>query len=308
MRSIVLTALSLAPDVNDWLAKSQHPRILHVFDHACNLVNERGEVLSIVTRQIGNGPFNLVVAGDVCFSDHIHLESPISTFQNHMTVGSVTILMDHAKSWSPRPDWEELHIQREKILAHLTQLQITNQRNGGLDAERSTTISLQSPTSILQFFNSLLSNLSSALANKDISTAKDVTSKLAGLGQGLTPSGDDFILGAMYATWIIHPPEMARNLAEEITNNAAPLTTSLSAAWLRSAGRGEAGVLWHDFFNALFIGDSSAIQLQITNLLSMGHTSGADALAGFIGTMLNGGRTAATILDSELPRTNYQPP
>ena len=67
-----------------------------------------------------------------------------------------------------------------------------------------------------------------------------------------------------------------------MTNVAAPLTTSLSAAWLRSAGRGEAGILWHEFFDALSLGDSSAIQLQITKLLSIGHTSGADALAGFI--------------------------
>lgn len=56
-----VTALSLAPTVNDWRADSRQPRILHVFDHASNLINERGEVLSVVTPQIGNGPFNLVI-------------------------------------------------------------------------------------------------------------------------------------------------------------------------------------------------------------------------------------------------------
>ena len=111
--------------------------------------------------------------------------------------------------------------------------------------------------------------------------------QLAGLGIGLTPAGDDFIVGAVLAAWIIHPLEIARSLAGEITHVASPWTTSLSAAYLRSAGKGEAGILWHDFFYALTSGNSSAIELQIAKLLSMGHTSGADALAGFVGTFIS---------------------
>jgi hypothetical protein len=73
-------------------------------------------------------------------------------------------------------------------------------------------------------------------------------------------------------------------LAKEITNTAAPLTTSLSAAWLRSAGRGEAGILWHDFFDALESAVPAQIETATNSILAMGETSGADALAGFIGT------------------------
>ncbi len=92
-------------------------------------------------------------------------------------------------------------------------------------------------------------------------------------------------MGAVLAAWIIHPPEIARVLAEEITNTAAPLTTSLSAAWLRSAGRGEAGILWHNFFDALISADRTAVQESMEKILVIGHTSGADALAGFMGTL-----------------------
>ena len=124
---------------------------------------------------------------------------------------------------------------------------------------------------ILQFSNSLISSLSIALANSDLPSAITAVKKLAGLGIGLTPSGDDFIMGAMYATWIIHPFDIASVIAEEIANTAAPLTTSLSAAWIRSAGRGEAGILWHEFFDALIEGNSSNIQLQLYKLLSVGN-------------------------------------
>jgi hypothetical protein len=67
MQSINFLALA----VNDWLANSCQPHILHVFDHACNLINEHREVMSIVTPQIGNGLFNLIVEYNVLFSEHL---------------------------------------------------------------------------------------------------------------------------------------------------------------------------------------------------------------------------------------------
>ena len=45
--------LSFTSAVNEWMMKSHHPVVLHVFVHACNLINERREVLSIVTYEIG---------------------------------------------------------------------------------------------------------------------------------------------------------------------------------------------------------------------------------------------------------------
>ncbi|MEO7841746.1 MAG: hypothetical protein ABIU06_20575, partial [Anaerolineales bacterium] len=109
-------AIALAPDVYDWLANSRYPRILHIFDRVCNLINERREVLSIVTTQIGNGPFNLVIEGDVLFSDLLNLQSPISNSSNYLNLGDLTIHTDNAKLWSPRPDWEMLRARRDSIL------------------------------------------------------------------------------------------------------------------------------------------------------------------------------------------------
>jgi hypothetical protein len=267
MRSI--NALSLAPDVNCWLASSRHQRILHVFDHACNLINERKEVLSIVTPQIGNGPFNLVVEDDVLFSDHLTPESPISISANRLILGNLTIYTADAKLWSPRPDWEKLHAHQDLILNPLTQFPIVNYQP------------------LLPI--SLLSTFSTSIATADLPSSFAVSRRLAGLGIGLTPAGDDFILGALLAAWIIHPIEIAGVLAKGITNTSAPLTTSLSAAWLRSAGKGEAGILWHQFFEALISSDPAEIQTATDNILAIGETSGADALAGFIGTLIGWG-------------------
>jgi hypothetical protein len=307
MRSI--NAIFLAPDVNVWLVDSPHPRILHVFEHACNLINERREVLSIVTPQIGNGPFNLVIEDDVLFSDHLDLESPISVFPNQLNLGDLTLHTENAKLWSPRPDWELLRARRDDIAGELKSC-LSSWKSNKFDSfyqrealprieqaalaqaekilpiiltnRQSPITNLQYPVSHLQFSNSLIS----ALASANLPSSLTAAQKLAGLGMGLTPAGDDFILGAVLAAWIIHPPEIARVFAKEVTDVAAPLTTSLSAAWLRSAGRGEAGILWHNFFDDLIFVNQTALQESMDKILSVGETSGADALSGFIGTLM----------------------
>jgi hypothetical protein len=239
MRSI--NTLSFAPDARDWLINSHQPRILHIFDHACNLINERREVLSIVTPQIGNGPFNLVIEDDVLFSEHLHIQSPISIRERQLFLGNFAISVDYANTWYPCPDWGKLHEKKDEITHRISKLQITS--------------------------NQFPSSLPSALANADISSCLAAASQLAGLGQGLTPSGDDFIMGAIHAAWIIHPLEVASAFAGEIANASASLTTSLSAAWLKSAGKGEAGILWHEFFDTLISGTMTAIQGSMDKIL-----------------------------------------
>jgi hypothetical protein len=272
----VIHSISLTDHVKSWLAASKHARVLHVFEDACNLINEHGEVLSIVTHKIGNGPFNLVINEGFLFSDHLKADSKISIQSNQLILEYLNINVDKAELWSPRPSWEILRAKRNNILNQVMSLQ-----KWELSIKQEIASSQRALLAMTPFTQSLLSAITSVGIPKGIDSAK----QLAGLGHGLTPSGDDFILGAVLAAWIIHPEDVARVLGEEITKAAAPLTTSLSAAWLRSAGRGEAGILWHNFFNALIADDPQAIQIQITRLLSVGHTSGADAFAGFMGTL-----------------------
>lgn len=85
--SIASPALSTTTAVSDWLktATLAHsmqavpPRILHVFDQVCNLVDGNRRVISLVTPEIGKGPFSLVV--DLhrgSFTDFITSESKVS--------------------------------------------------------------------------------------------------------------------------------------------------------------------------------------------------------------------------------------
>ncbi len=254
-----INAVSFTNDVKAWLMTSSQPKILHVFDDVCNLINERREVLSVVIDEIGNGPFNLVVEEPVVFTKHLDVESKVSIQKTQILLGDITISLINAQMWNPMPRWDDLRKRKDEIVDRLALLQIDNDNE-----------------SILQFSNSL----TNAILKADITALQGTSSKLAGLGIGLTPAGDDFLMGAMYAAWIIHPQEVAKEITEEIANVAVPLTTSLSGAWLRSAAKGEAGELWHDYFDALI--EDKNIYLPMSKILSVGETSGSDALAGFL--------------------------
>lgn len=280
-----IKVISLTSAVNDWLANSHHPRILHVFGRACNLINERGEILSIVTPEIGHGPFNLVVETDFLFVEHLSIESAVSFSSDHLALGDLNISTAKAKLWNAKPDWSLLHSERDNISGQVKKLPITNYlEHGSFDTPLNGHSGLfnRQHLPILQSSNSLVSSLAIADLPSSLLAAK----QLAGLGIGLTPSGDDFLMGALHAARIIHSRETATLLAQAVAESAAPLTTSLSAAWLRSAGRGEAGILWHQFFDALVAGDTIRIKASVEKILAVGETSGADALAGFAGVFI----------------------
>jgi hypothetical protein len=141
------------------------------------------------------------------------------------------------------------------------------------------------PFSNLDFDASRLVELSQAITSADLLCTRRAAHQLAGLGAGLTPAGDDVLMGAIYAVWIIHPVDQAKLVAAAIACEAVPMTTSLSAAWIRAAAHGQAGIRWHDLFNALLLGNQLAIQSSVKRILSIGCTSGSDALAGFLGVL-----------------------
>lgn len=110
---------------------------------------------------------------------------------------------------------------------------------------------------------------------------------LAGLGPGLTPAGDDFLLGLMVGlrTW---PQFLAgRGLSVEgacrtIYGAAAGRTNLLSMALLRSAREGLLGEVWHELLAALRQGQACEVRRAADRVLGFGGTSGADALSGFL--------------------------
>jgi hypothetical protein len=109
--------------------------------------------------------------------------------------------------------------------------------------------------------------------------ALDGARGLIGLGEGLTPSGDDFLVGfsaALRATGSPLDPAFAQSCA----GLARGRTTRIAETFHAHAARGEYGERIHRLLGALARADNPSDELTVA--LSWGGTSGADTLLGVL--------------------------
>lgn len=274
--SLRLSGVWLAPAAQTWLQTTQQARLLQLFARTCNLINQNGALLTLAQADIGPGPFSLTVGIDPAlrgWTDLLSPHSPVSLPANQLRLGSIQIDTGSARLWSPQPNWAGL--QDNPAWRQLYR-PLWQQMLAAWVPEQGLMAVGQRP------FTQQLDQLAQALQTADTAAAVRAAQHLAGLGLGLTPAGDDALMGALYGLWAICPAEQVRPLAQAVVQAAAPQTTTLSAAWLQAAARGEAAVAWHHLVEALGAGGETAVQQASYQILHTGHSSGHDALTGFV--------------------------
>jgi Protein of unknown function (DUF2877) len=127
--------------------------------------------------------------------------------------------------------------------------------------------------------------VNAALLANDLETFKTAALRVLGLGNGLTPSGDDFIGGIFFA--LAHAPrpswiEKLPAVKLQIHNAAKASTNVISAALLDDMMAGCSYSVLHDVLIALHSKDENTISTACQKLLMLGASSGADMLAGLL--------------------------
>jgi hypothetical protein len=105
---------------------------------------------------------------------------------------------------------------------------------------------------------------------------------LVGLGPGLTPSGDDFLCGALAALRALERRERAQALWAAVACQPTGATSPLSLAHLRAAAEVGLAAPLDDLLNALITGHCDRVRAGLTRLTRVDHHSPWDALAGCI--------------------------
>jgi hypothetical protein len=258
-------------------------RVLAVFDRACDLVTDDGDVVALVVPRVGDGPLNVVVNGTAGHFAGIVPGTRVSLEKGRLWVGELAVDLTSAAVWDPRPDWDALRGRRGVIAPQIPLLRALCLREaptGSLLALFTDTLPDDTPTRVVLSTAQKAARALQAGRAGDLERLREGTARLAGLGSGLTPAGDDFLTGAMLRVWLDHPTPRA--LCSAMVEVAAPRTTTLAAAFLRVAARGECNAPWHGLLAALSEGVEAAITAAVQEVLTHGATSGADALAGFL--------------------------
>jgi hypothetical protein len=284
-------------------------RVQAVFEHACDLIASDGDVVALVSRRIGAGPLNVVVdAGPEAFR-RLQAGMSVCLERGCLHVGPLMVSLEEALIWDARPDWERLRTcaitcrERLRLVRDVTQRlapagsllslvdAATAGKQDGALCRHSAGGATPRSSGPLQTFDVTCAAAARALPplragwQGDAVLLREGAAQLAGLGGGLTPAGDDWLCGAMLAAWLAHPHPGW--LCERIVAAVAGRTTLLSTAFLRAAGRGECASTWHRLLAALCAGTPAETEAAVRDVLSLGATSGADTLAGFLWAALD---------------------
>jgi hypothetical protein len=196
--------------------------------------------------------------------------------------------------WEPRPDVNSYHWNRETVAQHtrmLTQFLANKQPQGGLTPLVGPLFLDQSlqetPLSRMAMPNLRL--LAQASWWQNLEGIEEATRGLAGLGPGLTPSGDD-VLGGFAAIMALLSPHLSadsisrKRIASTIAAVAKPRTTKLSSVLLEFASRGEVSEQFGTLVLSLNLpAEEFEIVLKAADgVLAFGATSGGDTLLGML--------------------------
>jgi uncharacterized protein DUF2877 len=195
------------------------------------------------------------------------------------------ICLDGARSWSPRlrPDPEapgaavavwRRRASPTRAIAH------TRVCAGGFSPLLTANAARDDRLGTVARARPILAELIVALDARDRIAAARVAVGLIGLGPGLTPSGDDALVGIEAALHALDSPT-AGFLALAL-RDVEDRTTALAATLLHHAARGEFAERLHDLLRALLGSDQDTIPTAIDRAASWGATSGTDCLLGVL--------------------------
>jgi hypothetical protein len=131
----------------------------------------------------------------------------------------------------------------------------------------------------------LIQQMGDALRGRNWETMVSVGVGLGGVGEGLTPSGDDFLVGIMAALHFHRAsggtgPDTGH--LEALAQKAAQRTSSFSGQNIRAAAGGQVADVVAQWLISVHMGDSEGVKIDTRDLLSFGHSSGVDTFAGMV--------------------------
>ena len=270
------TALSIAR-VGYLAPASDFDGIVHsVFARSCNIACKCG-LLTVAVHDIADGPTVWRLA-NVAAPDFRRIFSAGDRLRRRGVLAAtrgIAMSLATAEPWRAAPP---PHVSSDRLAANLA---VAAAALGGQRRARSSVVDRDARRSVAL--------LEDACLRLDIGRATVEIDRLVGLGEGLTPAGDDLIVGLLAALRVLcraslERASFVRSLSATVRTRASR-TAVLSGHYLRLAADGH--------FNAdvtrlahAFVSSAASDDFEMRNALDaafvVGATSGADMVSGMI--------------------------
>jgi hypothetical protein len=265
----------LGPIAVRTLERASVGRIVAVFERSAYLDFE-GDVVCIGTPDLGSGPLNAQVESTQAFdairrSRHVD----VSSDGGLLHVGVTSFRFASAHRW--RPTAVAWPVDAKRLARGVAHVREWARRRAPGDGLSSLVARTSAADALARAGRDAVRALEARLGDDgDDDVSLSPLAALIGLGPGLTPSGDDFLGGAIVALHSYGHAQRAQRLAAKLRFEGA--THPISVAHWRAACEG----LGSDALHACLrdMAEGRAARSSLDRIATIGHTSGWDALAG----------------------------
>jgi Protein of unknown function (DUF2877) len=278
----------------------QYPRIgtIHsIFKKTTNIAFDE-TMLALLSDELPHMPncvrLNSVAMNELLSDLEIGMEVCISNDTLIISPCNFSFCLSGTLAWEPRPDVTAYNWDRETVALHtrlLAQSLAKKQYQEGL-VPLVGPLLLQQPlqaTPLSKMAMPQLRMLAQAAFHQNDAGIQEATRRLAGLGPGLTPSGDD-VLGGFAAVMSLLSTQLSADsisrvyIASIISSVAKPRTTKLSGVLLEHASRGEIAEQFASLLLTLTLpaDEFETVQKAADRALAFGSSSGGDTLLGIL--------------------------
>lgn len=301
--TLYLDALSIGINAENRIKVEGKIGFVHsIFDRVINITSAKNNLISIVGREVGQGPLNIVsnIPSKVNLATIGLKEGDVVTKNGNLIIigeNVISVSIEGIKSWKPKINFHDKLQPRKIILSNIKILRDTALNyadlNGLGELIPFTNIDgfkVTIPKNLGPVAHIAAPHITSLLKAINFNQTQDIiqfTKKIVGLGPGLTPACDDMLVGLMSSMLYIsiNFPESSINantINMAIVSSISDQTTSVSEEFLREASFGRVNEPVASLFENLLISEQRKIVVSAKKVLKLGGTSGTDTVFGII--------------------------
>ncbi|HEX8993268.1 MAG TPA: DUF2877 domain-containing protein [Anaerolineales bacterium] len=281
--------------IGDAVPRADFDATVHsVFREAANLrLVPDGSLVTVVAATEADLPQGIRVDTPIGFSfETLQVGLSVACREDSLQLGSLRIALRGARRWKCDLPALQADLASPTVsAAWILVWQALGRRQEESNADIIATGLLQSEqvprSGVAERAGQAMGELIDATRQEDLPRAVTSARALIGLGHGLTPSGDDLLVGFLAGLWCgigndHEVQEFVTSLGQAIVASSTE-TNEISRAYLAHAALGQVSSRLADLAEAICKGiDSSGLLERATVAMQVGHTSGMDAVTGLL--------------------------
>ena len=291
MGIVMLLAKSIASDLIDTLTSKTVDGIVHsVFDHACNIQLDKNRLVTLISPKLLNYPSSIKL--DIAENRMIRsigfktgMKAAVNKDEIKIPDINITILLTDVKVWDSSPLFLRSNISEEMLNENIEKIRDLTLKCGEIEGVASILDGNTIDNNYKNFVINSVKRLAKGISDFDCKEITEASKRLIGLGPGLTPAADDFLLGILASLYYMgyyfgNHLENLKKIAGFIIYDLPGRTTFISEIMLRNGMKARFSEPIRDLMLAVI--HNTSVQDKCINLLNIGGTSGSDCAAGIV--------------------------